>query len=189
MRTTKAVLTFAAVTLSAATLLIGQETKKAETKPGAKSGGILHPEMKVAADAGTYQAPAGTMGEKAAKDKEWTDTTIGAGVNKKPLPGKTVTVTGEIIDLSCYFQLGKHGEAHKSCGTKCLQAGQPIGLLARDGTVYMLIAEEHDPRRDGQTEGFRKAAIDNFAKIMQVTGTQTSVRGHNTIYVQGYVNK
>src|ERR1035441_9167848 len=131
------------------------------------NGAILHPEMTVAADAGTYAKPAGTLGEKPAEP--WTATTIEAGVDKKPQPGKVVTEVGEIIDLSCYLQLGKHGEKHKACGTKCLQSGQPIGLLAKDGTVYMLMAEEHDPRRDGQTEGFRKAAIDNFAKIIEVT--------------------
>ena len=173
----------AACTVLAAGFVIGQEAKKAEAK---KAPGILHPEMTVAPDAGSYDAPMGTLGESG---KDWTDTTVNAGVDKKPLPGKTVKVTGEIIDLSCYLQLGKHGEKHKPCGTKCLLAGQPIGLLAKDGAVYMLMAEEHDPRRDGQTEGFRKAAVDHFAHIMEVTGTETSVRGYRAIYVQGYVNK
>jgi hypothetical protein len=53
----------------------------------------------------------------------------------------------------------------------------------------MLMPEEHDPRRDGQTEGFRKAAVDHFAHVMEVTGTETSVHGHRAIFVQGYVNK
>ncbi|MGA2184158.1 MAG: hypothetical protein ABSH47_14130 [Bryobacteraceae bacterium] len=153
----------------------------------AQDSKTLHPEMIVAPDAGSWDKPAGTLGQK--PSAEWTDTTVAAGVAKKPLDGKVVTVTGEIIDLSCYLQLGKHGEKHKACGTKCLQSGQPIGLLAKDGTVYMLMAEEHDPRRDGQTEGFRKAAIDNFAKIVEVTGTETSHNGFRALYVQGYVSK
>ena len=180
----KAVLGTAACFVLAGGFLIGQEEKKGAARSG---GGVLHPEMTVGADAGSYEKPMGTLGESGGK--EWTDTTVNAGVDKKPLPGKTVKVAGEIIDLSCYLQLGKHGEKHKSCGTKCLQAGQPIGLLAKDGAVYILMPEEHDPRRDGQTEGFRKAAIDHFAHIMEVTGTETSVRGYRAIYVQGYVNK
>jgi hypothetical protein len=147
----------------------------------------LHPEMTVAPDAGSYDKPAGTLGQKPATD--WTETTVNAGVDKKPLQGKAVTVTGEIIDLSCYLQLGKHGEKHKACGVKCLQSGQPIGLLTKDGAIYMLMAEEHDPRRDGQTGGFRQAAIDNFARIVEVTGTETSHNGFRAIYVQGYVSK
>jgi len=147
----------------------------------------LHPEMTVGPDAGSYEKPAAVIGEK--PSAAWTESTINAGVAKKPLPGKIVTVTGEIIDLSCYLQLGKHGEKHKPCGAKCIQNGQPVGLLTKDGTVYMLMAEEHDPRRDGQTQSLQKAALDNFAKIVEVNGTETSHDGFRAIYIQGYVNK
>src|ERR1051325_5282651 len=82
---------------------------------------ILHPEMGVSKNAGTYQKPAGSLGEK--PDSAWSATTIAAGVNKKPNPGKILTVTGEIVDLSCYLQLGKHGEKHAACGKKCLTNG------------------------------------------------------------------
>lgn len=147
---------------------------------------VLHPEMKVAADAGTYDKPMGTIGEKTSD--VWSATTIGAGVDKKPETGKAVTETGEIIDLSCYLQLGKHGEKHVGCGKKCLQSGQPIGLLTKDGAVYMLMEEEHDPRRDGQTT-FREEATNHLGHIMEVTGTEASHAGFKAIYVQGYVKK
>jgi hypothetical protein len=157
--------------------------KKAAPK---SSGAVLHPEMTVAPDAGTYEKPAGTLGEK--PSEPWSVTTVAAAVDKKTQPGKVVTLTGEILDLSCYLQIGKHGEKHKSCGTKCLQASQPIGLLTKSGAIYMLMEEEHDPRRDGQTS-FRQAAIDNFAKIMEVTGTETSFGGYKAIFVTGYVKR
>lgn len=170
----------------AAGLLAAQSTeKKPATKGG--SGAVLHPEMKVAADAGTSAQPMGTLGEK--QSEPWSATTVGAGVDKKPQPGKAMTATGEIIDLSCYLQLGKHGEKHVDCGKKCLRSNQPIGLLTSDGTVYMLMEEEHDPRRDGQTAGFRTAATDHLGHIMTVNGTEASHGGHKAIYVQGYVNK
>lgn len=171
----------AAVTIASG--LMAQEAKKESTS---HHGGILHPEMTVGPDAGSYEKPAATLGEK--PGEPWTATTIGAGVDKKPLSGKVVTEVGEIIDLSCYLQLGKHGEKHKACGTKCLQNNQPVGLLTKTGVVYMLMEEEHDPRRDGQTT-FRQHAIDNFAKIVEVTGTETTVNGYRAIFVQGYVNK
>jgi hypothetical protein len=109
-------------------------------------------------------------------------------VDGKPLQGKAVTVTGEIVDLSCYLQLGKHGDKHKPCGQKCLNSGQPIGLLTKEGNIYLLIDEEHDPRRDGQTD-LRKAAGEHFAHVLEVTGTETAVRGIHAIYVQGFVKK
>jgi hypothetical protein len=152
-----------------------------------KATSVLHPEMTVAADAGTYDKPMGTLGDKASDT--WTATTVGAGVDKKPQDGKIMTVTGEVIDMSCYLQLGKHGEKHVACGKKCLTAGQPVGLLAKDGVVYMLMEEEHDPRRDGQTASFRKAATDHLGHIMEVTGTEATHAGFKAIYVQGFVNK
>ena len=174
-------------TLAATVIVSGLMADDAKKKAPAKSGGaVLHPEMTVAADAGSYDKPAGTLGEK--PSEPWSATTVGAAVDKKTQPGKVVTVTGEIMELSCYLQVGKHGEKHKPCGTKCLQAGQPIGLLTKSGAIYMLMDEEHDPRRDGQTT-LRQAAIDNFAKIMEVTGTETSFGGYKAIFVQGYVKK
>jgi len=181
---TKSILCSMAAMAIGASLMAQDAPKKAAPKKSAGAG--LHPEMTVAPDAGTFDKPAGTLGDKPAEP--WTATTVAAGVDKKPQPGKIVTVTGEIIDLSCYLQLGKHGDKHKSCGTKCLQASQPIGLLTKSGAVYMLMEEDHDPRRDGQTT-FRQAAIDNFAKIMEVTGTEASVGGYKGIFVQGYVKK
>ena len=112
------------------------------------------------------------------------------GVDQKPLKGSVVTVVGEIIDLSCYTQLGKHGTKHRDCGQKCLKNGQPIGLLTKEGKVYILMEEEHDPRRDGTTE-FRQAAIDAMAYVMEVTGTTTEIEGVKVqpLYVRGYVKK
>ena len=88
-----------------------------------------------------------TLGTKPAEP--WTTTTTAAGVDSKPQMGRAITRVGEIVDFSCYIQLGKHGEKHRSCGQKCVQNGQPIGLLTQDGSLYMLMPEEHDPRRDG----------------------------------------
>jgi len=110
---------------------------------GQAKKGILQPQMTVAKDAGTYEAPMGKIGDKG---EVWTATSTAAGVDGKPLAGKTETVVGEIVDMSCYLQLGKHGEKHVACGKKCITAGEPIGLVAKNGDVYMLMAEEHDPR-------------------------------------------
>ncbi|HUB81710.1 MAG TPA: hypothetical protein VMB03_23085 [Bryobacteraceae bacterium] len=141
---------------------------------------ILHPEMTVTE--GTWDHPAATIGTKPAEP--WTATTIAAGVDKKPEPGKPVTVVGEIVDFSCYLQLGKHGEKHRSCGQKCVQNGQPIGLLTKSGELYMLMPEEHDPRRDGGVDA-RASASANMGHIVEVNGTEASAGPYHAIYVQG----
>ena len=151
---------------------------------GANAKDILFPNM--TPDKGTYDKPHDTIGVKA--KGPWSVTTIAAAVDGKPLPGKAVTVVGEIIDISCYTSLGKHGTKHRDCGQKCLKNGEPIGLLAKNGNVYILMAEEHDQRRDGLTT-FRQVAIDNMAYVMEVSGTLSEVEGIKTIHVQGYVKK
>jgi hypothetical protein len=169
----KTALSFVGVALLAtlmSTLLTAQEPR----------GGILHPEMKV--ETGTYDAPAATLGAPA--EQPWSATTIAAGVDKKPEPGHDVTLVGEIVDFSCYLQLGKHGEKHRSCGQKCVQNGQPIGLLTKDGRIYMLMPEEHDPRRDGGVDA-RQSGSEHMGQIVKVIGTEASHEGYRAIYVAG----
>ncbi len=171
--------TLAVVAISALALTGGLMAQAKKKTP------ILQPQMTV--EKGTYKAPMGKMGEKTSE--AWSGTTMGASVDGKPQPGKVATLVGEIVDFSCYLQVGKHGEKHRACGQKCINTGQPIGLLTEDGSLYMLMDEEHDPRRDGQTADFRKAAAEHTAHIMEVTGTLTSHAGYSALYVQGFVKK
>ena len=142
--------------------------------------GILHTEMKV--ESGTYDQPMATIGTK--PSEPWSATTVAVAVDNKPQPGKPVTVVGEIVDFSCYLQLGKHGEKHRSWGQKCVENGQPIGMLTKEGTLYMLMPEEHDPRRDGGVDA-RASAADHMGHIVEVNGTEASVNGYRGIYVRG----
>lgn len=143
----------------------------------AQQDGLLQPQME---PAGGWVS-SGDIG----KSGDWSATSVAAGVAQKPLAGKQATITGEVVDLSCYLQLGKHGAAHAACGGKCIAAGEAIGIVTKTGEIYLAMAEEHDARRDGKTT-FRKVAADNFAKVITVTGTTTSVNGVKTIYVQGF---
>ena len=52
-----------------------------------------------------------------------------------------VTVRGEIVDLHCYLR--EHhaiGAEHAECARRCLEQGQPMGLLTEDETLYVLSA-------------------------------------------------
>lgn len=175
--------TLALVALASVSLAFSQDApKKAAPKAAA---GPLNPGMSPVGDP-TYKKPMGTLGTKG---DAWTQTTMAAGVDGKPRPGTAITAVGEIVEFSCYLQLGKHGEKHRACGQKCINNGQPIGLVTADGTLYMLMEEEHDPRRDGATSDFRKAAAEHTAHVMEVSGTLASLGGYKAIYVQGYVKK
>lgn len=163
---------------------VSAQDKGAPKKSGSAKSKILQPQMTV--EGGSYSSPMGKLGEKG--DQPWTSTTVGASVDGKPNAGTPKTVVGEIVDFSCYLEVGKHGEKHRDCAQKCFRSGQPIGLLTQDGTLYMVMEEEHDPRRDGQGT-FRQAAIDHAAHIMEVTGTASTVNGYNALYVRGFIKK
>lgn len=55
-----------------------------------------------------------------------------------------MTWTGEVLDLACYVAKGAQGAEHAGCAKKCVQAGQPMGLLTDDGTVVLLAASHAD---------------------------------------------
>ena len=96
--------------------------------------------------------------------------------------GKADTITGEVVDVSCYMQLGKTGAKHADCGGKCARAGQPIGILTEKKELYLVMPEEHHPRRDGQTN-IRDAFAANMGKQVSVTGMVQETPAGKAIYV------
>ena len=69
--------------------------------------------------------------------------------------GKMIEVRGEIIDTWCYFSgvMGGPdsvvGSAHHTCALWCAAGGIPVGVLAEDGTVYMVLKYEGDDHVTG----------------------------------------
>ncbi|MGH7531113.1 MAG: hypothetical protein ACREMN_12075 [Gemmatimonadales bacterium] len=51
--------------------------------------------------------------------------------------GEPVTLTADVIDLSCKFVNGASGDAHRQCAQVCAGKGQPLALLASDGNIYI----------------------------------------------------
>ena len=58
---------------------------------------------------------------------------------------KAVEIKGEIIDTWCYYsgvmggQDAVIGTAHHTCALWCAAGGIPVGVLAEDGQVYMVL--------------------------------------------------
>src|SRR5205807_2827413 len=79
----------------------------------AETKGILFPDWSKPTK-GTYAAPAEEIGKKAKPGQPWSVTTYTSAITgQQPLKGEPITVKGEVIDLSCYLQVGKHGDKHK----------------------------------------------------------------------------
>jgi hypothetical protein len=80
------------------------------------------------------------------------------------------------------MQLGKRGEAHVECGRKCIANGQPIGIVDGESNLYIVMAEEHHPRRDGQAD-IRNVFAQNLAKTVTVSGMMTEMKGYRALFV------
>ena len=88
---------------------------------------------------------------------------------------ETKTVTGEILDMKCYMTSGAHGDGHKDCADMCLKGGSPMGILADDGKVYLLIeGKESAPYEEARKHG---------GDTMVVTGTYSDKNGVQALIV------
>ncbi|MFN8178351.1 MAG: hypothetical protein U0167_10490 [bacterium] len=99
-----------------------------------------------------------------------------ASAAKEPEAAKSMTVTGEIVDLGCYLGHGAKGASHKDCATKCIAGGMPMGVLTKEGKLYLLVMS-HD-----NAEPFTKAK-DMAAEEVKVTGPVSKRSGMEAIEV------
>ncbi len=104
---------------------------------------------------------------------------VPAMAQHKSAKGKVVTVTGEVIDTACYFAGGKHGESHRKCAAMCINGGIPAGLLAEDGTIYILNEDHSDEARVKAYEQVKEHAADKIT----VTGTLVEKSGIKMLFV------
>ncbi|PYT11149.1 MAG: hypothetical protein DMF51_16325 [Acidobacteria bacterium] len=74
-----------------------------------------------------------------------------------------ITLTGEVLDLACYVGHGAQGPDHASCAVKCAAMGQPLGLAASDGKVYLLLADHADSSA--------------FTKVKTLAGKKVEIKG------------
>lgn len=151
---------------------------------------LLSVALPIAATLGTAAGAksAATKPSPALKDSSiWTATTYEAAskdVNKKVLAqGRKATITGEVVDVSCYLQLGKRGAAHVECGTKCATHGQPLGIVDKADNLYILFPEEHHPRRDGEVD-IKSKFILLLSKTVTMSGTVSKLHGSNALFVK-----
>lgn len=90
---------------------------------------------------------------------------------------KLVTLKGEILDMACWVPHEAKGAEHAGCAQRCVQGGQPMGLLAEDGTVYLLFAGHKD------ASAF-EAAKDLAGKRVEIMGMGAARGGVKAIEVR-----
>jgi len=87
--------------------------------------------------------------------------------------GEKVTVQGEILDMACYVAHGATGAEHAKCAKTCVKGGQPMGILAKDGTVYLLYASHEDGTAFGETKEFAGAQVE----LTGLMATKAGIKG------------
>lgn len=83
---------------------------------------------------------------------------------------KDVTVRGEIVDLACYLDHGAVGAKHQQCALTCLMGGQPMGLLAADGKVYLLLADHEDGKPYEEAKNYAALQVEISGPLAEKAG-------------------
>jgi hypothetical protein len=93
------------------------------------------------------------------------------------------SVTGEVIDMACYFDDGASGPGHAECARMCIASGLPVGLKGKDGKIYVLIGNQLPPSTQpaAKHETLNAQLAPYAAKIVTVSGTIVSKKGVNVI--------
>jgi hypothetical protein len=90
------------------------------------------------------------------------------------------TITGEIVDLSCYMGHGMKGAGHKECAANCINNGGPMGLVTGKGMLYVLTMNHE------KVDAFNEAKK-HAGDQVKVTGPVTTKAATRALEVNGVV--
>ena len=76
---------------------------------------------------------------------------------------KPQTISGEVVCLSCYLTHGAKGESHTKCAVACVNKGLPMGILTKDGKLFVVL-EDH-------------ANADAYQQLKKFAAKTVTVRG------------
>jgi len=87
-----------------------------------------------------------------------------------------IVVTGEVLDLTCYIASNLSGPDHAKCARICIRSGEPAGIKAQDGKVYLLTGE---PGHSVNAE-----LAEYAAQVVTIKGKQTVRDGFAQLQVE-----
>ena len=84
---------------------------------------------------------------------------------------KETTISGEVVEVSCYLAHDGKGPDHQSCAEACAKAGSPLGILTEKGKLYVsLLPDDHK-------NGPNAILMDHIAHKVNATGVVRSKGG------------
>jgi hypothetical protein len=87
-----------------------------------------------------------------------------------------IVVTGEVLDMTCYIANNLSGPEHAKCARVCIRNGEPAGIKAQDGKVYLLTGEP------GQSINAKLAEY--AAQVVTIKGRQSVRDGFAQLQVE-----
>ena len=87
-----------------------------------------------------------------------------------------VVVTGEVLDMTCYIASNLSGPDHAKCARICIRSGEPAGIKARDGKVYLLTGEPG--------HSVNEELAEYAAQVVTIKGKQTVRDGFAQLQVE-----
>jgi hypothetical protein len=92
------------------------------------------------------------------------------------MSGKMVTLTGNVVDLSCYNSMGLHGKSHVACAKACNLKGQPFGLELSDGKIITFYG-------NGPNDNPNAKILPFVEQKVTITGTEFTNHGMTGVHV------
>ena len=91
---------------------------------------------------------------------------------------KEVSLKGEVVDVACYIAQGARGDKHKDCAEACAKAGGALGILTKEGKLYVsLLPDDH-------AAGPNAMLMDYIAQDVVAKGFVRSKGGVNAIMIK-----
>jgi hypothetical protein len=87
-----------------------------------------------------------------------------------------IFVTGEVLDMTCYIASNLSGPDHAKCARICIRSGEPAGIKAQDGKVYLPTGE---PGHSINAE-----LAEYAAQVVTIKGRQTMRDGFAQLQVE-----
>ncbi len=104
----------------------------------------------------------------------------GTAAGMKPeAKAKEKTVKGEVVDISCYLAHGDKGRGadHQGCAEACAKAGGPLGILTKDGKLYLSVMP------DDHSAGPNAMLMEYIGQEVSATGMIRAKHGMDGIMI------
>ena len=94
----------------------------------------------------------------------------------QPAAPDSVTITGQVVDVSCYTLNNASGAGHKQCAQTCADKGIVLGILA-NGTIYIPLGAGMANAQNAKFREFAEGRV-------RVTGMHRFTNGVHSIEVR-----